>query len=59
MLHTHMANKDVYIETEEKRTSVISTLDILTTQVGRHGQKCTDNRVCTSFCMGVTPQSST
>ena len=43
MLHTHMANKDVYIETEEKRTSVISTLDILTTQLyqvsqqGRHG----------------------
>ena len=33
MLHTHMANKDVYIETEEKRTSVISTLDILTTQL--------------------------
>ena len=31
MLHTHMANKDVYIETEEKRTSVISTLDILLT----------------------------
>ena len=64
-----MANKDAFFitETEEKSNLVISTFNYLVSQHGHLGQRCPDNRnytrlivkrVCISFCIGVTLQSS-